>query len=164
MCSLALRSLSGQDEGMYSCMQWSRWSQLLAPHLGLRIQVGRVSRDSHLHRPSLHGNHSHRDAPQPARQMHTGSAPGLPAGRSQGLGLYPVCCQACPGRNESCKWGELAVRQRSSTKSLRTMQSYKCPARVRTLWARWYRTTGAVCSSRIQDGNSEPHTVPHILL
>lgn len=76
-----------------------------------------------------------------------GLSPGPPAGRSQGLGVYSVCRQACPGGNEDCKWGELAVRQRGSAKSLRTMQSCRCPARVTTLWARWRRTTGAVCSS-----------------
>lgn len=74
-------------------------------------------------------------------------SPGLPAGRSQGLGVYPVCCQACPGGNEGCKWGELAVQQRGSTASLRTMQSCRCPARGTMLWSRWCPATGAVCSS-----------------
>lgn len=86
--------------------------------------------------------------PPSLQGKHTGSAPGLPAGRCQGLRVYPVCCQACPGGNEGCKWGELAVRQRGSTKSLRTMQSYRCPARVRTLWARWCRTTQELCVPR----------------
>lgn len=65
----------------------------------------------------------------------TGLSPGLPAGRSQSLGAYPVCCQACPGGN-----GELAVRQRGSTEWLRTMQSSRCPVRVRTLRAGWCQT------------------------
>lgn len=40
---------------------------LLVPHLGFRIQVGRISRDHYLHGPSFCGNHTHGDTPQPGR-------------------------------------------------------------------------------------------------
>lgn len=41
--------------------------RLRDPHLGLRVQVGRICRNGHLHCPRLHSDHSHRDPAQSAQ-------------------------------------------------------------------------------------------------
>lgn len=71
-----------------TCLSLSRRKQQpqppQSPHLRLGIQVGGVCGYHHFHCPRLHGDHSHRDAPQPARRSTGEPGPGRHPQAGQG--------------------------------------------------------------------------------